>query len=647
MKSHYGHMVHEYYVEKLRAIMRDRSERISALQTRSDAEKYVRYVRKKVKQSFGPLPKRTSLNAVVTGCESFPHYDLEKVVFESRPGFLVTGNLYLPTSPDLQSKRPAVLGLCGHASDGKANAHYQSFCQGLAAKGFVVFIIDPIAQGERRQFFSADGIPHPPLCVTHNLIGNQMVLCDDFFGTWRVWDAIRGLDYLLSRQEVDRKHVGVTGNSGGGTLTSYLSALDPRLTMAAPSCYICSWLSNMQNELPSDAEQNIPRVLAAGLDEVDLLLCHAPRPTIILSQRHDFFDERYAQQAHTDMRRVHELLGSKNTAEYFAGPHGHGYHIENREAMYGFFLKQTGLPGDNRERHVSPVDQKLLNVVPWGNTKRSGSLRVFDFTSKRALALTEQRRAEPKDEKTICKAAARLLGIPQTKMSPPAYRALGYSFETDLLGIKGVFAIEPEPRIQTIVTTFWQSESFMHPPTGCVTLYVGHTTGLDDVRQIKEIRLLAAGKQPFAVVDPRGTGTTMAETCRCNDFFHPYGSDYLYAVTGEMLGESYLGRRVFDVLRTIDFLLDNGAEEVRLMGRGIGSVTAIFAALLHPSKPRVKLINYLPSYELIATSPYYKWPLSSLLRGCLPHFDLPDIYRAMNHRLIKSKPWNANMKLSS
>jgi len=425
-------MVHEYYVEKLRAVMRERSKRIRALRSRSDAENYVRYVRRKVKQSFGPLPKRSPLNAVVTGRESHAHYDLETVVFESRPGFLVTGNLYLPTALDMQSKCPAVLGLCGHSLDGKANEHYQSFCQGLAAKGFVVFIIDPISQGERRQFFPADGISRPPLCQAHNLIGNQMVLCDEFFGTWRVWDAIRSLDYLLSRPEVDRKHVGVTGNSGGGTLSSYLSALDPRLTMVAPSCYICSWLANMQNELPSDAEQNPPGILAGGLDEVDLLLCHAPRPTIILSQRNDFFDERYARQAYADMRRVHELLGSKNTAEYFAGPHGHGYYIENREAMYGFFIKQTNLQGNARERHVSPVDQKQLTVVPWGQTSRNGSRRVLDFTTEQAREMAKQRRAEPKNEEALRKAAARLLGIPRAKRTPPSYRALRHSTETAL-----------------------------------------------------------------------------------------------------------------------------------------------------------------------------------------------------------------------
>ena len=290
-------MVHEYYVRRLREIMGQRRQRIAGLRTRADAEAYVRHVRRAVEKSFGLLPKRTSLCPSVTGRDSYAHYDMEKVVFESRPSFLVTGNLYLPKTASTGEKCPAVLGLCGHSLEGKASEIYQSFSQGLAVKGFVVFTIDPISQGERRQFYPKDGGPRPGLCHAHNFMGNQMVLVDDFFGTWRVWDAIRALDYLLSRPEVDRSRVGVTGNSGGGTLSTYLTALDSRLTMAAPSCYICSYVANMENELPSDAEQNPPGILAAGLDQADLLLCHAPRPTLILAQYNDYFDERYARTA--------------------------------------------------------------------------------------------------------------------------------------------------------------------------------------------------------------------------------------------------------------------------------------------------------------------------------------------------------------
>ena len=638
----YGHMVQEYCVERLREVMARRRRRIAALRTRADARAYVRRVRAAARKAFAPFPKRTPLNPTVTGRDACAQYDLEKVVFESRPGFLVTGNLYLPKQDNVSGKHPAVLGLCGHSVAGKAEGAYQSFCQGLAAKGFVVFIIDPISQGERRQFYPGDGGPRPDLCHAHNLMGNQMALVGDFFGTWRVWDAIRALDYLLSRREVDRSRVGVTGNSGGGTLSTYLTALDRRLTMAAPGCYVCSYLSNMETELPSDSEQNPPGILRAGLDQADMLLCYAPRPTLILSQYDDYFSERYARASAEDVQRVHTLLGSCDSADCHVGGQGHGFSRENREAMCAFFLKQAGVGGTSQEKGVRPVEPTRLRAMPRGTGFRSASRRVYEFTAERARELAA-RRGKPSAEQ-VKAAARRLLGIPALQGEPHHRPLHGYWDLCEGLNMRRQFAVETDPGIQAIVTTYGPPHGLMHPPKGKVTLYVGHVSGEDDVRQVSEVRRLTRGARPLVVVDPRGIGQSMAKTCGSTDFFEPYGSDFLYASTGEMLGESYLGRRVFDVLRAIDFLLGEGATEVSLMGRGLGSVTAAFAGMLHPSEPRVRLMHYLPSYELIANSPQFSWPLSAILRGCLLHFDLPDVYRALGRRLVKTDPWDEKMR---
>lgn len=625
----YGHMVHEHYVERLRTVIRGRRKRIAELKTKADAERYVRKVRAAARRCFAPFPKRASLNARVTGHKKYKRYTLETVVFESRPGFLVTGDLYLPR--DAQGKSPGVLGLCGHSPEGKACDLYQSFSQGLANKGFVVFTIDPISQGERRQFYPKDGGARPGLCNAHNLMGNPMVLADDFFGTWRVWDAMRGLDYLLSRPEVDPARVGATGNSGGGTLTTYLTALDPRLTMAAPSCHVSSYLTDLENELPRDAEQNPPGLLAAGLDSADLLLCYAPRPTLILSQIDDFFDERAARLAYEEVRRIHELLGSRNTAAYFSGPREHGYHIENREAMYKFFMKHAGLRGSARESGVKVVDKEKLFATLKGETHKVGSRRAFEFTAEAAGALAKKR-GKPSASK-VTKTAKKLLSIPALR-GAPHYRVLR----------NRQFAVETEPGIHAIVTVHGAIRSNFRPPTGRVTLYVGHTASAEEASRVKKIKALTR-KKGFVSVDPRGIGRTMAVSCGDDDFFSPYGSDYLYACTGELLGESYFGRRVFDVMRAIDFLLANGAITVDLVGRGLGSLTVAFAALLHPSKPRARIQGYLPSYQLLTETPIHKWPLSVIPRGVLRHFDLPDVYRALGKRLKKEKPWGAMMRV--
>jgi dienelactone hydrolase len=637
--NHYPNMVQEYYVARVRGVMAARRERIAALKTPGDASRYVRQVRQAVRRCFPGLPDRTPLNPRVTGRETLPGIVLEKVLFESRPGFLVTGNLYIPDS--LDAPAPGVLGLCGHASEGKACEAYQMFCQGLALRGFVVLIIDPIAQGERQQVRRRGRAADWNCCMEHNAMGIPMALTGDFFGSWRLWDAIRALDYLLSRPEVDPRRVGVTGNSGGGTVSAYLTALDSRLTMAAPSCFICSYLANLENELVSDAEQNPPGILAAGLDQVDLLLCHAPRPTLLLSQHFDFFDARAARQAGEDLEKVHHLLGSEATAEAFEGPHGHGFFQENREAMVRFFCRHAGLDGMAGEEGLRALPAGRLQVTPRGSILQAGNKPVYRWTAAKAAALAEKR-GEPESAR-VAGMARKLLGIPPVR-TLPHYRRLRVPAGGKENAIGARFAVESEPGIQVLLSVCGPVVSPECLPTGPVCLYVGHRGGMEDLEQVRRVQTLARrGGTTLLLVDPRGTGLSAPDTAGATDFLAPFGSDYLYACTGELLGESYLGRRVLDLLMAMDIVLANGATTVELEGRGLGSLVVAFAALLHKTRPRVRIFNYLPSYALLAQAECATWPLSAMLRGVLGYFDLPDVYKALGPRLGKAAPWGARM----
>ena len=421
-QNRYGHMVHEYTVGRVREILQERAERLAAVQTRAEAQAYVDDVRAKAARCFPALPARTDLKARTTGTSDLGDIRLEKVVYESRPGFLVSANLYLPARID--AELPCVLGLCGHSENGKAYGPYQFFARGLASKGFAVLIVDPVSQGERRQFYTEEGVPAgesgPRSTVAHNMIGNRMLLTGDSVGSWFAWDAIRGLDYLLARPEADTSRVGVTGCSGGGTQTTQVTALDPRITMAAPDCFITSWLCNLENELPADAEQNPPRALEFGLDEADLLLAYAPRPTMILAEENCYFDLRGARQAHVEMKKIHSLLGSPDSVEISVGPLDHGFHKHAREAMYGFFIKHGGLDVECQEPPMEAIADAQLNaaegeVVPFGGKK------IFGFTQARAKELITRR---PRLEYPALQDAARRLLQIQVPDSPPHFRYL-------------------------------------------------------------------------------------------------------------------------------------------------------------------------------------------------------------------------------
>ena len=635
----YGHMVHEYTVNRVRRIMRARAERLAAVHSRADAQSYVRDVRSKVARCFPALPARTELNAQTTGTIDLGAIHLEKFVYESRPGFKVSANLYLPKNVEVEI--PCVLGLCGHSENGKAYGPYQFFARGLASKGFAVMIVDPVSQGERRQFYADEGVPAgesgPRSTVAHNMIGNSMLLSGDFIGSWFAWDAVRGLDYLLARTETDTSRVGVTGCSGGGTQATQVTALDPRVTMAAPDCYITNWLCNLENELPADAEQNPPRALEFGLDEADLLLAYAPRPTLILAEENCYFDLRGAQQAHADMKKIHTLLGSPDSAEISVGHLDHGFHKHAREAMYRFFIKHAGREVEWQEPEMEEIPDAQLDAAQ-GEVVPFGSSKIFAFTQARARELRAQRpRLEPA---ALAATVKKRLNIdpPDT---PPHFRYLRRSGGHDPTVGKGYqFAVESEPGIQVILTMFGDQENACRRPRGRVSLYAGHSSSEEDCAELPWLQRRLANGERILAADLRGVGQSFPATCGSSELLEPYGSDYLYASFGSMVGESYLGRRVFDLMRTIDFLEDGGAR-VHLIGRGVGSVPVALAALLHWSQPNCELVNYLPSYQLLIDNPLHNWPLSCLIENCLPAFDLPDVYAALGERVEKCDAWGA------
>lgn len=177
-------MVHEYYVNELKHAQRQADKALDHLKTKADAEIYLQTVRGKIATCFGALPERTALNPRITGVVERDAYTIEKVIFESRPRFYVTANLYLPKGA--KAPAPSVVGPCGHADNAKAFGEYQSFAQGLARQGYVVLVYDPIGQGERLQF--ADEQLKSRVGVGsrgHLMVGNQQFLVGEFFGTWR------------------------------------------------------------------------------------------------------------------------------------------------------------------------------------------------------------------------------------------------------------------------------------------------------------------------------------------------------------------------------------------------------------------------------------------------------------------------------
>jgi len=634
--NRFPRMMQEYFVARVREIEQASIKRKFALKNKAEAQAYVRDVKAKIRSCFGPMPAKTPLNAKVTGKVERDVYTIENVIFESRPGFLVTSNLYIPKNRKFPL--PGVVASCGHSNNGKAGDTYQSFAQGLARQGYVVLIFDPIGQGERLQYINdkldskiGNGVQE------HLYISNQQLLTGENFPAWRAWDGLRALDYLLSRREVDPKHVGLTGNSGGGTMTTWLCGLDERWTMAAPGCFVTTTRRNLENELPQDSEQYPPQMLALGLDHDDFIAAMAPKPVILLAKERDYFDVRGSEEAYARLKHLYKLLGAPDNIAMFTGPTGHGYSQENREAMYRFFNRVTKVSDAQAEPAITLEKDETLYCTPRGQVSELNSRTVFSFTAEKSKSLAKTR---PRlSGAALQQAVTEVLRLPARTGTPDARilnRMTRRQYPTKDFT---AYAVETEPNVQAIVYRLSDTPHYSRPLTGQkrAVLYVSHLSGDAELREEPLLRELLASESnaSFYTCDVRGIGESLPNTCGENHFFMPYGNDYFYAGHALMLDQPYVGQKTFDVLRVLDWLKSYGHTEIHLAAKGRGAIPATFAALLADNVVQVTLKNALTSYTDIAESEQYNWPLSCLLPGVLTKFDLPDCYRALEQKKLR------------
>src|SRR5213083_1568014 len=269
--------------EMVLAYLKDTAARISSqslaqIESPEAWEKQRHMLRRRLLYMLGldPLPKRAPLNARITGTLQRTHYRIEKLVFQSLPGLYVTGNFYVPPSP--AGPLPAILYVCGHSPHPLgANWSYQDRAAWFAANGYACLVLDTLEFGE------VAGIHHG----IHDLnMWNWLSLGYTPAGT-EVWNAIRALDYLETRPEIDKDRIGMTGISGGGAITWYVAAVDERVAAAAPVCSTYAFGSQAAHWVAAGQCDCIyfHNTYLVDLPLVGALI--APRPLLILGGRRD------------------------------------------------------------------------------------------------------------------------------------------------------------------------------------------------------------------------------------------------------------------------------------------------------------------------------------------------------------------------
>jgi cephalosporin-C deacetylase-like acetyl esterase len=588
----------------------------------------------------GPLD-RTPLNPRVTGTIDRPGYRIEKVVFESRPRLYVTANLYVPTGT---GRHPAILGPLGHSTNGKAWPSYQKLFSNLARKGYVVLAYDPFGQGERIEYPGS----RPGQSALgggtseHEYAGRRLILLGANFGLFRAWDGIRGIDYLLTRPEVDPDRVGCCGQSGGGTLTQFLAALDPRIRAAVVSMGNTENLAQADVEPPGsadDAEQNIVPALSRGIDRADLLYAFAPKPLLIGITLHDAghtYSPEYASASLDfleEYKRAYGLLNAGDRVALQATTVSHGYVYEMRRATYAWFNRWFEMKNvDDDETSQAVESEAALYVTPTGFVTTS-------FGGESALSLTRQMADEIHTPSSLSADDVRtriraVLGVDESRGAPlagrviaaikkPGYRAEQFEFTSD----------------QEIRTPGWLLVPDTAGPSTPTLLYIGDAAAWSSVAEDAFAeRLCARGACRVAVIDVRGRGDcAIAYPSRGRFYFPGRIADEAYLTWFSlMLGKPLLGGQIYDTLRALEYLRSrpDGGGAVSLIGDGPHGVIALYAAALDTRVRGVALRQTAVDYRSLATAERYSQPFGIYAYGLLREFDLPEVARAAAPRPV-------------
>ncbi len=352
------------------SLLGKRKQTVETIRSAGEWETYRKGLRGSIFRSLGKFSK-TPLNPRITGTVRRDGLTVEKIVFESHPGFYVTGCLFLPEKR--QKPAPAVIFCSGHSADAFRYEAYQQTILNLAEKGFVMFAFDPVGQGERLQYVdpatgkSKVGGP----TTEHSYAGAQTLLAGTSLSDYFIWDGVRVVDYLLTRPEIDPERIGITGRSGGGTQSAMIAAYDERIYASAPECYITSFRRLLQSIGPQDAEQNMFACIARGFDFPDYFHLRAPKPSLIVTTTHDFFSIQGARETYEEAQKSYSLLGKPGNIVMTEDMGVHESTRKNREALYAFFQEHLRLKGESVDRQVVPFSREELTVTPTGQVVTS------------------------------------------------------------------------------------------------------------------------------------------------------------------------------------------------------------------------------------------------------------------------------------
>jgi len=401
-----------------------------------------------------------------------------------------------------------------------------------------------------------------------------------------VWDAMRAIDYLSTRRDIDAQRIGAFGCSGGGTVTAYLAALDDRVKAAATACYITAF----EELLPSktgvqEAEQSIPGFIANGLNFGDWVELAAPKPYAIVSTTEDMFPIEGARRTFEEAKRFYGLYDAADRIQWITGPGGHGALTPVHPKILAFFTKH--LKNSSEEPlHTRLTPDKPADLFCTPDGQVSGTT-ISEIIRKRAEA------------------------------TRPVYKA------TDFRGPAGI-SVRPGGPVGETPGQLFLPEGAGSAPYPAVLVVSGDPPA--------EISALPRGRLVL-VIHPRPwpAGTEAAKA-------PIQGMHYLLSLRAQLTGLTLVGLRADDIIRAMDFLSarsDVDRRNITAYASGPGAVALLHAAAIDSRITRVVVDHTISSFRDIATEPLHRNAPEYMVPGVLQHYDIADLIKAIAPRPIE------------
>lgn len=593
---------------------------LAEFKTKGDWERERPELRRQLLEMFGlwPLPPRTELKAEITGKIERPKFTVERLVFQAMPGLYVTGNLYVPKPAPM--KAPTVLYLCGHGNvvkDGVSygsKVHYQHHPAWYAEHGYVALVIDTL------QLSEIPGLHHgtyrEKMWWWHTLGYTPAGI--------ECWNAMRAMDYLETRPEVDAKRIGVTGRSGGGAYSWWIAATDERVQCAVPVAGIADLQAHLNEGYPGRLENG---VIAGHCDCMFMVNTYrwdfskvaalvAPRPLLLgNSDKDDIFPVPGYRRLSEKVRKIYELYGAGNKCALLETQGKHEDTLELRLGEYRWMNRW--LKGDDKKatedkfERFAPEELKVLTKTPEGQlntTIQDSFIKPAQIELPRSPEVIAgwwpgqqaKLRAALRDKvfRGWPTNTSDLAAKPAGDKTHDGVRLRAWDFTSEegvplRMWLMTVGEAKPTIVVLNVLDEAdWKEWCADLGPEFAQMLLQSTPSKLNDSKFKQNRSVMEKQKWAFAAVCPRGIGQTK--------WAEPGSPDDTqirrrFALTGQTLD----GMRVWDVRRAFQTLKTVLTEvPVWLQGKRDMAGIALYAAIYEPDVARLDLWHLPPSHRV-------------------------------------------------